>query len=192
MVLGGVIVKNFKRENNYLSLCGLNCGLCSMRLSGHCPGCGRGEHHSCAVAKCSIQHGRIEYCFLCDEFPCVRYLDADKYDSFITHQNQFKDIEKAKNIGIQAYTKEQIEKVELLNWLLENCNAGRQKSFFCIAVNLLDYQNIKAIIDHLSSNKDIQNMPIKEKAAYAVAQFQNVADKKGVELKLRKKPTSKK
>ena len=31
-------MKGFKRENRLLSLCGLNCGLCTMYLGKYCPG----------------------------------------------------------------------------------------------------------------------------------------------------------
>ena len=33
-------MKNFERSNPCLSLCGLNCLLCPMQLSGHCGGWG--------------------------------------------------------------------------------------------------------------------------------------------------------
>lgn len=36
-------MKGFKRENRLLSLCGLNCGLCTMYLGKYCPGCGAGR-----------------------------------------------------------------------------------------------------------------------------------------------------
>lgn len=32
--------KDFVRGNLWFSLCGLNCGLCPMKLDSHCPGCG--------------------------------------------------------------------------------------------------------------------------------------------------------
>ncbi|QQK08419.1 DUF3795 domain-containing protein [Miniphocaeibacter halophilus] len=180
-------MKNFKRNNAYFSLCGLNCGLCNMRLSGHCPSCGCGEHHSCSIAKCSLNYKGIEYCFQCDNFPCEKYKDADKYDSFITHLHQFKDIKKFQEISEVTYTKEQIAKVEILNFLLENYNAGRQKTFFCLAVNLLELENIKEIVKHLEENEDLKNMQIKEKALHAVDQFKSLAENYGIILKLRKK-----
>ena len=32
---------------------------------------GGGEgNQSCKIAKCSMQHGRVEYCNQCQEFPC--------------------------------------------------------------------------------------------------------------------------
>ena len=39
----GVHMKGFIRSDRLFSLCGLNCGLCTMRLGGCCPGCGGGE-----------------------------------------------------------------------------------------------------------------------------------------------------
>ena len=41
-------MKGFIRDDRFLSLCGLNCGLCSM------------------------QHG-VDYCFECEAFPCPAY-----------------------------------------------------------------------------------------------------------------------
>ena len=52
-------MKGFVRNNQYLSLCGLNCKLCPMNLAGHCSGCGV-DNQSCKIAKCSIEHGKIE------------------------------------------------------------------------------------------------------------------------------------
>ena len=76
----------FKRANPLFSLCGLNCGLCTMRIGGHCPGCGQGNR-PCQVARCAVARG-VEYCFECTEYPCQLYDHADGHDSFITHLNQ--------------------------------------------------------------------------------------------------------
>ena len=57
-------MKGFQREDRFFSLCGLNCGLCTMHISGNCPGCGGGEgNQSCKIACCSLEHGGIQYCF---------------------------------------------------------------------------------------------------------------------------------
>lgn len=180
-------MKDFKRSNIYFSLCGLNCALCSMHIGNYCPGCGGGQHHSCAIAKCSLEHNCVEYCYECYEFPCGKYEGADENDSFITHQNQLRDIQKAKTTGIEAYTQEQIEKERILNILLENYNAGRQKTLFCVAVNLLDIHDIRKVMSQLASKMNNEKLSLKDKAAYAAAQFQAVAEEQGVSLKLRKK-----
>ena len=99
-------MKGFVRNNQYLSLCGLNCKLCPMNLAGHCSGCGV-DNQSCKIARCSIEHEKIEYCFQCGSFPCDKYAHIDDFDSFITHQNQMNDMGKAQQIGIPAYNAEQ-------------------------------------------------------------------------------------
>ena len=49
-------MKGFEREDQLFSLCGLNCGLCSMHLGGYCPGCGGGAgNQACAIARCAMQ-----------------------------------------------------------------------------------------------------------------------------------------
>lgn len=177
-------MKQFTRDNSLLSLCGLNCGLCSMRLGGHCGGCGFGNQ-SCSLAKCSIQHGAIEYCSQCGEYPCERYGRIDAYDSFITHQRRSSDLQKAQQIGIENYNAEQIEKIKILNRLLDQYNDGRRKTLFCIAVNLLELDELHTIIEQADSKT--QGMPIKEKAAYIASLFELCAAEKGIKLKLNKR-----
>lgn len=85
-------MKDFVRGDLLFSLCGLNCDLCPMKASGHCPGCGGGPgNQSCRIARCSAENGRVEYCSECREFPCDRYGD-EELDSFITHRNKRKDL----------------------------------------------------------------------------------------------------
>ena len=103
-------MNSFKRNDPLFSMCGLNCGLCSMRLGGHCPGCGHGNK-PCKIARCGMEHG-VEYCFQCPEYPCGLYDHVDEYDSFMTHLHQKADLMKAKEIGIEAYTEEQSKKNE--------------------------------------------------------------------------------
>ena len=179
-------MRGFERKNQLLSLCGLNCGLCPMLLDGHCGGCGHGNQ-SCKIARCSLKHGGLEYCFECSEYPCETYLCAGEFDSFISHRNQKLDMEKAKNIGINAYNAEQREKSEILRGLLSDYNDGRRKSFFCTAINLLDLQDIREILQKLSKIPGIDSQPLKEKSTWAVDLFQEAAKKQGVELKLRRK-----
>ena len=110
-------MKGFTRKNPYFSLCGLNCKLCSMNISGHCGGCGFGNQ-SCPIARCSLEHGKQEYCFQCPKYPCEKYAGIDEFDSFITHSNQKADLKKMKKIGEEAYNAEQIEKRRILDRLL--------------------------------------------------------------------------
>lgn len=177
-------MKGFMRDDQLFSLCGLNCGLCPMNLGGHCSGCGKGNQ-SCKIAKCSLEHGAINYCFECSLYPCETYLHIDEFDSFITHQNQKADMERAKSIGIESYDEEQREKVLILDMLLSGYNDGRRKTFFCLAVNLLPLSDLAAVVVRL---KAADGLDIKERSAYAADLLQSAADAKGILLKLRKKP----
>lgn len=184
-------MKDFTRKDLMFSLCGLNCSLCPMRLGGYCSGCGGGPgNQSCAIAKCSLQHDGVEYCFLCPEFPCEKYDGAEDYDSFITHQRQLSDIKRAREIGMEAYNTEQIRKSEILQTLLADYNDGRSKTFYCVAVNLLPLPQIEKIMDQVANNPSLSSLPMKDKAAYLVALFQGYASQKGLLLKLRKKPAA--
>lgn len=180
-------MKNFIRADLLFSLCGLNCGLCPMHLNGYCPGCGGGEgNQSCKIARCSLQHGKPEYCSQCQGFPCEKYENIDRFDSFITHQNRKKDMEKQRAMGAEAYRAEQETKVRILEWLLQNCNDGRKKTFFCLAVNLLELDDMKRVIEQTKSDTTFAGLSLKEKAAYVASRFQKTADAQGILLKLRK------
>ena len=86
-------MKSFTREETRFSLCGLNCCLCSMHLGGYCPGCGGGAgNQSCAIAKCSLEHGGVQFCWDCSKYPCSRYAGFDDGDSFVPHRNRQQDI----------------------------------------------------------------------------------------------------
>lgn len=180
-------MKNFVRNNLLFSLCGLNCGLCPMNLDGYCPGCGGGEgNQSCKIAKCSLQQEKIEYCSQCRNFPCEKYEGIDEFDSFIVHRNRMKDFEKLVEVGTELYQTEQNEKIEILKFLLENYNDGRKKTFFCLAVNLLELSDLKMVLQQMESDEEVESL--KEKAARVVSLFQAMAEQKKITLKLRRKP----
>ncbi len=184
-------MKDYKRSYPLFSLCGLNCGLCTMRIGNYCPGCGGGAgNQTCAIIRCSLQHGGVEYCYLCEEYPCEKYEGIDEYDSFITHRNQLKDFEKVKKIGIEAYKSELSKKIEILNYLLANYNDGRRKTFFCLAVNLLELQDVEDVMKQIAADDD-SNLTLKEKAVLAVNLFKTMAAKRNIVLKLNKKPKKK-
>ena len=171
-------MKDFTRNNPYLSLCGLNCKLCSMHLSGHCGGCGFGNQ-ACPIAKCSLEHRRPEYCFQCPEYPCAKYDKIDDFDSFITHRNQKADLEKMQRIGEEAYTAEQVEKRQILDQLLAEYNDGRKKTLFCLAVNLLPLEDLRTVFEV----GDLA-IPIKDRAKQMEKRLR---ERSSLELKLRRK-----
>ena len=97
-------MKGFTRTETRFSLCGLNCALCSMHLGGYCPGCGGGAgNQSCTIARCSLEHGGVSFCWQCPEYPCPHYEGFDDGDSFVPHRNRQKDITLAQGLGLEAY-----------------------------------------------------------------------------------------
>lgn len=179
-------MKDFIRDYPLLSLCGLNCGLCTMHIGGYCPGCGGGDgNQSCAIARCSVTH-KVMFCSECAEYPCAKYDGIDDYDSFISTQNMKSNLEKVVRIGQDAYRAELDEKIEIVRVLLEQYNDGRHKSPFCTAVNLLEFSRLREIMAQLAVEVAIEMTP-KEKAKLAAAKFEAAADTQGISLKMRKK-----
>ena len=161
-----------------------------MNLNQYCPGCGGGEgKQACSIAKCSLQHGNVEYCFQCESYPCERYEDIDELDSFITHHRQNQDMEKFRKLGVELYSAEQQRKKFLLNHILNTYNDGRKKMLFCVAANLLELDDLENIINEL--DKDTPTFTLKEKSAHASNLIQKIALNKNISLKLRKKNSTK-
>ena len=184
-------MKGFNRQDHSLSLCGLNCLLCPMHLRGYCPGCGKGDgNQSCVIAKCSIKHENIEYCFLCSDYLCSHYHEIDNYDSFITHQNQIVDNEKARLIGLDKYREEQKNKQVFLLELINEYNEGRKMTLYCQTVNLLPFDDLSTIMLELRSLTKKKQLNIKEKAEIAERLFKECARRNDINLKLRKKVSS--
>ena len=172
----------FERKDELFSLCGLNCSLCPMFVRGNCPGCQEGSHCAltCPFVPCSIEHGSISYCFECEEYPCRNYDGVDEYDSMISHKNQLRDIEKAKEMGINKYHQEQLIKREILSEFLKKYDNGHRDVFFCLAVNLMEIDELKTVLgqaEQLSGDgkSDAVKQMLTDRA------FEN-----GIELKLRK------
>ncbi|MEG0470122.1 MAG: DUF3795 domain-containing protein [Longicatena sp.] len=179
-------MKDFVRGNQLFSLCGLNCNLCPMFLSKHCLGCGN-HNQSCKIAKCSLEHEKIEYCYECKEYPCKKYEGIDEFDSFISHRKQKEHLEKAKTIGIDTYNSEQIEKREILNVLLSNYNDGRKKTFYCVAVNLLELPVLKLLMNNVTTNKDFATWSDTDKCKFMYEAFMEKSKEVDIDFKLRKK-----
>ena len=180
-------MKGFNRPNQLFSLCGLNCGLCPMFLNKYCPGCGGGEgNQSCKIARCSMEHSGVEYCFQCGEYPCEKYAHIDDYDSFITHRRRKADLAKAQQSGMEAYNAEQMEKARILDVLISNYNDGRKKTLFCVAVNLLELQELQAVLREIECKSDMAALSLKETSAFVASLLQDTASRRKIDLKLHK------
>ena len=134
-----------------------------------------------------MERDGAQYCFQCSEYPCEKYDYIDDFDSFITHRNRKSDMEKAKRLGIDAYNAEQAEKANILEVLLSNYNDGRKKTLYCVAVNLLELQDLQTILKEIERKPDMETMTLKEKSAFVAGLLQDAAAAKNIDLKLHKK-----
>ena len=96
-------------------------------------------------------------------------------------------MENAKRFGIDAYNAEQTEKAKILEVLLSNYNDGRKKTLFCVAVNLLELQELQTVLREIDRKPDIEIMTLKEKSAFVAGLLQDAAAIKNIDLKLHKK-----
>ena len=182
-------MKGFTREETRFSLCGLNCRLCSMHLGGYCPGCGGGAgNQSCVIARCSLEHGGVPFCWRCPEYPCSRYDGFDDGDSFVPHRNRQQDIALAREVGLKSYLAQLEERRAILDALLAGYNDGRRKTLFNTAVYLLPLEDLRSVMATLDSRPELSAQPIKERALAAVELLQEAADRLCISLKLNKKP----
>ena len=180
-------MKGFTRTETRFSLCGLNCALCSMRLGGYCPGCGGGAgSQSCKIAKCSLEHGAVQFCWECPEYPCTHYEGFDDGDSFVPHRNRVQDIARVQTMGLGTYLTQLEEKRAILDALLAGYNDGRRKTLFHTAVYLLPLEELRAVMAAL--RQELSEQPVKERALAAAELLQEAADRQGISLKLNKKP----
>jgi hypothetical protein len=192
---GGQSMTDYTREYPLFSQCGLNCGLCPRYHTkgvSKCPGCGgvaTGTHEfvaHCGVNSCARRHGGVEYCYLCGEYPCKKYYDSENIkDSFITKQHQLADFQRVKEIGLAAYQAELEEKVGIVERLLADFDDGRRKSFFCLAVNLLELADVKDVMARLEA-EITPDTALKGKATLAAGLFRQKADEQNILLELRK------
>lgn len=94
-------------------------------------------------------------------------------------------MEKFKELGIELYSAEQRRKKVLLNHLLNIYNDGRRKTLFCLAVNLLETEDLENTISEL--DETTSSLTLKEKSARAASLLQDAARRKNIVLKLRRK-----
>lgn len=184
-------MKDFHRDQLQFSQCGLNCLLCPMSLGGYCPGCGGGEgNQSCAIARCAVEQGVGEFCSQCGRFPCERYEKMMEYDSFLPHSRMLWDLERAEELGLEAYITQLKERRFILDRLLAGYNDGRRKSFYILAVYLLELDDLRRAFEEIQASVPTDK-PVREKAITAVGILKKAAEAYGVTLKLNKKPKEK-
>lgn len=184
-------MNEYKRKYPSFSLCGLNCGLCTRYHtdgSSKCPGCGGtdfySKHPTCAIITCNKKHDNVEFCFECRSYPCKRYQEPSKTDSFITYKNVLQDQTEAKT-DLDKYINDLNKKQGILVELISNYNDGKSKGFYCLAVNLLPLSVLAWLMDNVKNNERIRYINQKEKAKEIIAMIKAKASDLKIELILR-------
>ena len=91
-------------------------------------------------------------------------------------------------MGLDAYFARLEEKRAILDELLAHYNDGRRKTLFNTAVYLLPLADLCTVMTALNSRPELAAQSIKERALAAMELLQKAADRRGISLKLNKKP----
>ncbi len=115
-------------DHRFDTYCGLYCGACGLLLKTKkgerieddlkCGGC-KSHLLSRYCEKCDIRDcassREIEFCFLCDEYPCSKLLDF-KEDTDPHHSVILKNLEDLQRVGLKTWLREQ-----KVRWKCSNC-----------------------------------------------------------------------
>ena len=182
-----------------LGCCGLDCGLCPRYYtegSSRCPGCCGpdffNKHPSCGHITCCVKKKNLEVCAECNDFPCQKFdswFGSEAYDSFVTHKKTEPNLDFIRKHGVEKFIEQQKERIKFLKDMLEGFNEGRSRSFYCVAAALHSVDDVKNSLE--SAKKEVKTLglrkdDIKSKAKILKKAIQDVADRKGIDLKLRK------
>jgi hypothetical protein len=184
------------KQHPIIGACGLDCGLCQRYHSGGtkpCPGCcGQGfwdNTPSCGIITCCVKQRGLEVCGQCNELEycprVMRNLEAAKRrDTVLSYQTMPSNLELIHKRGLKVMVKRQQDKVDFLRLLIKDYNDGRSKGFYCLAVQLLPLDGLKASLAEAQAQITPDMMP-KDRTKMVRTAFGKLAEEVGVELKLR-------
>ena len=139
------------KKHYLIGCCGISCGLCprfQSKAKSRCLGCGPDGHCSyCSIFRCCVMKQNYETCADCNDFPCERFDAWFDGDSFVTHQKCLANVTKIKEVGINKFLKEEVERQELLELMLEKYNSGRSMSLYCLAASLMSVKSLKDALE---------------------------------------------
>lgn len=140
--------------------CGMSCALCPRfhsQSASKCPGCGLSSNReSCATYKCCTERHNYETCAECAVSPCERlFLQAD-WVGFNTRKKWIDNLNRIKEIGIEKWYAEQMEKQSLLTEALRFFHNNRLRSFFCLSFLYFEIDTIKKLLAAAHAQKDLE------------------------------------
>lgn len=190
-----------KRTYPTIGACGLDCGLCTRYYTvgpSRCPGCCGADffdkHPSCSFITCCVKKSGFETCGECPEFPCSKFKSEEEYQArdlpgYPPDRNIFPNLNFIKEHGIRRFVQQHRKRIRFLEKMLENFDDGRSRSFFCRAAALLDSADLRSSLDKASRRIRANRMEPadrKGKAKLLRGLLNEVAEKQGIELKVKK------
>jgi len=120
-------------EKELIAVCGLHCGVCPIYLATkdralaekiaskrgvkpedlHCLGC-RSEKGNiplmgpptCETYVCCVNDKKLEFCFQCEEFPCLKLAPCSDRASEIPHNTKIYSLLRIQKVGLENWDKE--------------------------------------------------------------------------------------
>ena len=139
------------------------------------------------MAKCSLEHGASSFVGSAGSIPAPRYDGIDDWDSFVPTGADSRTSPGSGNWD-WSLSGPVGGKRAILDALLAHFNDGRRKTLFNTAVYLLPLEDLQSVMADLNSRTELAGQSVKERALAAVELVQQAADRRGVSLKLNKKP----
>jgi len=106
------------------------------------------------------------------------------HDSFKCYQTLERDIAFIEQYGVEEFDKTQKLREKILKEMLDEFNDGRSKSYYCIAAAVMEVDELKAALD--KAGQIPNTLGIKEKSAALHSALDEIAQRKGYLLKLRR------
>jgi len=142
-----------------IGVCGLDCGLCPRHYTAgpsRCPGCGGpgflDKHPSCSFITCCVKKKGLEVCGECPDFPCSKFKSDEEYrqaaasSSYPPPACMLPNLRFVRRNGIEEFVRQQLERIRLLETMIEGYDDGRSRSCFCRAVALLAPRTVAACL----------------------------------------------
>ncbi len=178
-----------------LGVCGLSCQLCPRYHStaaSRCEGCKTSSRlgAACSIQTCALKRQQVEYCGYCQlSISCRKWADhreaGRKRDSFVSYQKLEENISLIQEDGVAAWEQLELKKERLLRMFLGAYNEGRSGSYLCLAVTLLELEDLKAAMDEEKRNRPAQSdLKSRSRAIHKI--LDRMAEKRNVILSLRK------
>ena len=178
--------------------CGLDCCLCPRYYTvgtSRCPGCCGpdffNKHPSCSTITCCVKKKQLEVCGECPEFPCSKFKDTEEYraletSSYPPYRKIIANLNFIREHGIRKFIDDQMKRVDLLRYMIENFDDGRSRSFYCRVAALLGVESVERSLGEATgriNSENVKSSDIKSKAKILKVLLNEVAFKEGMELK---------